>query len=146
MLKSKSALNDAQFLGGAVENAVFKHLYARLYRQPVGFSYWRGKKNLEVDLIAYVGGNHVPFEIKYRRQHTGLADLQGLLAFCQQRNCSRCYVVTRAPEDFGVLEPQNVDTKLLKIPAPLLCYWMGQAELTDAEQSLAGAEIEDYFG
>ncbi len=146
MLKSKAALNDAQFLGEAVENAVFKHLYARLYRQPVGFSYWRGKKNLEVDLVGNVGGVHVPFEIKYRHQHTGLADLQGLLSFCEQRKCPRGYVVTRALEDFGVLQPQHINTILLKIPAALLCYWTGQAELTEAEQSATAADLENYFG
>lgn len=129
MLRTKAALDDPQYLGGLVENAVFKHLYARLYRQHIGFSYWRGKKSLEVDLIANVGGVSVPFEIKYRGRHTGLSDLQGLLDFSDQRGSERGYVVTRTIDDFGILQPQNPKLKLIKIPAPLLCYWTGQAEL-----------------
>ena len=146
MLRSKSALNDPNFLGAAVENAVFKHLYARLYRQPVGFSYWKGKRDLEVDLVANVGGVNVPFEIKYRQQHTGLSDLQGLLTFCQERKCPRGYVVTKAWDDFGVLQPQDPGFQILKIPAPLLCYWTGQAELSEFEVSEAAYDNEDYFG
>ncbi len=141
MLLSKSALDDPQFLGNAVENAVFKHLYARLYRQAVGFSYWRGKRNLEVDLVGNVGGVNVPFEIKYRNQHTDLGDLAGLLTFCQERKCPRGYVITRSLNDFGVLQPKDPSFQLLKIPAPLLCYWTGRAELHES-----GAFSEDDFG
>lgn len=144
MLRSKSSLNDPQFLGVAVENAVFKHLYARLYRQPIGFSYWRGKKNLEVDLVGNVGGVNVPFEIKYRNQHTDLGDLAGLLTFCQERKCPRGYVVTRSLNDFGTLQPNDPDFQLLKIPAPLLCYWTGQAELSESGSPAVSSGA--YFG
>lgn len=133
MLQNKSILSDSNFLGPAVENAVFKHLYARLYRQSIGFSYWRNKQDQEVDVIGQVGNLTVPFEVKYRLAHTKLADLQGLLTFCQERACPRGYVVTRAIDDFSILKPRDARIKLLKIPAPLLCYWMGQAELGDSQ-------------
>lgn len=136
MLRTKAALDNPQYLGGLVENAVFKHLYDRLYRQPVGFSYWRGTKNLEVDLIANVGGKSVPFEIKYRSRHTGLSDLKDLLSFSEERGCERGYVVTRTLQDFGILHPSNPDLTLIKIPAPLLCYWTGQAEVGDSGAAL----------
>jgi hypothetical protein len=47
--------------------------------------HWRGKKDREVDLVAEVGGQIIPFEVKYRAQQTGRRDLKGLLDLCQQK-------------------------------------------------------------
>jgi uncharacterized protein len=131
MLKGKAILEDAAALGIATETAVFKHLFARYYQQNVRFSYWHGKKNLEVDLIADVGGQLTPFEVKYRSQHTGIRDLKGLLDLCSQKTIERGYVVTKSLHDFGVIPDLPITgTRILRIPAPLLCYWMGESELT----------------
>ncbi|HEY7805000.1 MAG TPA: ATP-binding protein [Orrella sp.] len=141
MLKGKSMLEDPAALGVATETAVLKHLYARYYAQSVRFSYWRGKRDHEVDLVAEVGGQIIPFEVKYRSQHTGLRELKGLLELCQQKSIGRAYVVTKSLDDFGVINrlARTADTagstatpQLMRIPAPLLCYWMGQAEQSDA--------------
>lgn len=130
MLKGKSILEDPAALGVATETAVFKHLFARYYSQNVRFTYWRGKKEHEVDLVAEVGGQLIPFEVKYRAQHTGLRDLKGLLEMCQQKSIDRGYVVTKSLDDFGVIkELPNTNTRIMRIPAPLLCYWMGESEL-----------------
>lgn len=135
MLKGKAILDDPAALGVATETAVFKHLFARYYAQNVRFSYWRGKKDREVDLVAEVGGQIIPFEVKYRAQHTGLRDLKGLLELCRQKAIDRGYVVTKALDDFGTIDLDAADlpdttTRILRIPAPLLCYWMGESELT----------------
>jgi len=38
-------------------------------------------------------------------------------------------VVTRALSDFGEMEKlPGADARTMKVPAPLLCYWIGQAE------------------
>ena len=131
MLKGKSILEDPTALGVATETAVFKHLFARYYAQNVRFTYWRGKKDREVDLVAEVGGQIIPFEVKYRAQHTGLRELKGLLELCQQKSIDRGYVVTKSLDDFGVIaDLPDTTTRILRIPAPLLCYWMGESELT----------------
>jgi hypothetical protein len=140
MLKGKSILEDAAALGVATETAVFKHLFARYYAQNVRFSYWRGKREHEVDLVAEVGGELIPFEVKYRAQHTGARELKGLMELCQAKRIARGYVVTKALDDFGSM--QGLPTSLLdvpvggpqimRIPAPLLCYWMGAIELPSA--------------
>jgi uncharacterized protein len=46
-------------------------------------------------------------------------------------------VITRQPTDFGVLRLNEggVDIELLKIPAPLACYWLGRAELKSASRT-----------
>jgi hypothetical protein len=135
MLKGKAILEDPAALGVATETAVFKHLFARYYAQNVRFTYWRGKKDREVDLVAEIGGQIIPFEVKYRAQHTGLRDLKGLIELCQQKNIDRAYVVTKSLDDFGVVaDLPDTATRILRIPAPLLCYWMGESELTLEQQ------------
>jgi hypothetical protein len=132
LLKGKALLEDADGLARAVETAFFKHVFTRYYARSVGFSYWRGKRDQEVDIIADVEGTLVPFEVKYRSpQHTGLGDLKGMVEFCAQQNVERGYVITRDLTDFRILDVERKDgkTRLLKIPAPLACYWLGQSEL-----------------
>jgi predicted AAA+ superfamily ATPase len=135
LLKGKSLLDDDAGLGRAVETAFFKHLFTRYYRGSVGFSYWRDSKRSEVDIIADLGGRLVPFEVKYRRNDTGLGDLKGIVEFCRQKKLSRGYVITREMNDFSIL-PVSADisaTRLVKIPAPLACFWLGQSELRTVE-------------
>ncbi|MFN3630226.1 MAG: ATP-binding protein [Casimicrobiaceae bacterium] len=135
MLKGKAMLEDAAALGVATETAVFKHLFARYSAQNVRFSYWRGKREHEVDLLAEADGELIPFEVKYRTQHTGARELRGLIELCRTKRIARGYVVTKALADIGPMQGllPTVDaappTRIMRIPAPLLCYWMGAAEL-----------------
>jgi predicted AAA+ superfamily ATPase len=142
LLKGKALLEDTDALGRAVETAFFKHVFTRFYAQSVGFSYWRGKQEREVDIIADLNGRLVPFEIKYRSpRHTGWGDLKGLISFCAERNVENAYVITQDATDFEVMQIENagVKTRLLKIPAPLACYWLGRSELESANDAdLAG--------
>lgn len=135
MLKGKAIIEDATALGIATETAVFKHLFARYYAQNVRFSYWRGKKDHEVDLVAEVNGDTIPFEVKYRAQHTGVRELKGLIELCTSKHISRGYVVTKSLNDLGPLTGlpaptgETPATQIMRIPAPLLCYWMGASEI-----------------
>ncbi|WP_407279282.1 ATP-binding protein [Aromatoleum evansii] len=130
MLKGKAILEDAAALGIATETAVFKHLFARYYPQNVRFSYWRGRKDQEVDLVAEVGGQLIPFEVKYRAQHTGVRELKGLVELCRQKAIDRGYVVTKSLDDFGVIrELPETEARVMRVPAALLCYWMGESEV-----------------
>lgn len=132
LLKGKSLLEDDAALGNAVEAAFFKHVYTRYYRRSIGFSYWRGRKGHEVDVIADVGaGRLTPFEVKYRATETGAGNLKGLAEFCETRKVNRAYVITKDVRDFSLLPlpSPSGDTVALKIPAPLACYWLGRSEL-----------------
>jgi predicted AAA+ superfamily ATPase len=133
LLKGKSLLEDSVLLGRAVETAFFKHVFTRYYQRSIGFWYWRGRQDQEVDLIADVEGQLVPFEVKYSRQHTGLADLKGFVQFCTQRKITRGYVITRELDDFGPLTLTGTSTqiRILKVPAPFACYWLSRSELED---------------
>lgn len=143
MLKGKGILEDPAALGVATETAVFKHLFARYYAQNVRFSYWRGKKEREVDLVAEVKGQVIPFEVKYRAQHTGLREIKGLVEFCQQKSIERGYLVTKSLSDFGIqAELPETNAQILHIPAPLLCYWMGASELSSGQMEFEAAPAQ----
>jgi len=134
LLKGKGLLEDAKMLGQAVETAFFKHVFTRYYQSSIAFSYWRGgKKDQEVDIIADIGGRLVPFEVKYRGQTVGSADLKGLIAFCAERTVTRAYVITKDAADFGVMSlAGDGEIQALKIPAHLACYWLGRSEVEAA--------------
>lgn len=130
--EGRSFLEDPTALCVATETAVFTHLFARYSPQDARFTNWRGKKDREVDLVADAGGQLVPFEVKYRARHTGLRELKDLLELCQQKAIDRGHAVTKSLDDFGVVaDLPDTSTRMLRIPAPLLCYWMGESELTN---------------
>jgi len=133
LLKGKSMLEDSEAMGAAVETAFFKHVFTRYYQQSVGFSYLRGKKEQEVDIIAECEGRLVPFEVKYRNQATGWGDLKGMVEFCRKHKVPLGYVVSKETDDFGIMERElesGTTLQLIKIPAPLACYWLGKSEIT----------------
>ena len=136
LLRGKSLLEDRTKLGAAVETAFFKHVFTRYYATSIGFSYWRGRQDYEVDVVAEVHDGIVPFEVKYTQNTVRLADLKGLGQLCEEKNVARGYVITGDMADFAVLPLANQRGKttgesqpaVLKIPAPLACYWLSQSE------------------
>lgn len=67
------------------------------------------------------GERLIPLEIKYRsKQHTTLTDLKGLVDFCANRKPERAYVITKDPDDLGIISLDKTD--VWKVPAPLACY------------------------
>ena len=131
LLKGKSVIDDADALGVMTETAVLKHLFTHYYSRSVRLTYWQDTKKQEVDLVAEVGHRIIPFEVKYRAQHTGARDLKRLLALCQQKNLAQGYVITKSIDDFGLLSSvPDKNTTIMRLPASLLCYWLGAAELS----------------
>ena len=142
LLRGKLLLEDRAKLGAAVETAFFKHVFARYYATSIGFSYWRGKQDYEVDIVADVRSGIVPFEVKYTQSAVQLEDLKGLRQLCEEKDVARAYVVTGDMADFEVLPLAGQHSKsdssshpaVLKIPAPLACYWLSQSEHGEAEK------------
>lgn len=128
LLRGPQMLENAEILGVATETAVFKHLFTHYRHQGLRFSYWRNKKDHEVDVI--VEGEPqfiIPFEVKYRRQHTGARELSELLDFCEKKALKHAYVITKSITDFGLLKGPN-QTAIMRVPAALFCYWLGAME------------------
>ena len=137
LLKGRSLIEDSAKLGAAVETAFFKHVFARYYSTSIGFTYWRGKPGYEVDIVAEVQDGLIPFEVKYTLAKVELSDLKGLRLLCEEKRIARAYVITRDMADFDILsmtgaqadKPGTEDQPaILKIPAPLACYWLSQSE------------------
>jgi predicted AAA+ superfamily ATPase len=137
LLKGQSILDDPIGLSVAAESCVLKHLFARNYPFSTKFSYWRHKENREVDLIAESNNQVIPFEVKYRSD-ISQGDFVGLKQFCSDKHVSRGYIITKFPEDIGILT--QWDTPILRIPAALLCYWIGEMELKQS-QDVASSEF-----
>lgn len=123
MLKGKGVIDDPIALGILAESAVLKHLFAYYSRKNAAFSYFHtsGKKDFEVDIIVQFDGMLLPFEVKYESQLPDLRELKGLKHFCDEKSSGKGYVVTKSLYDFGYIQ----GSKILRIPATLLCYWIG---------------------
>lgn len=128
-LKGKGILDNPIALGVATETAVFKHLFVHYYSSNVRLSYWHGVKDREVDLVAEINNQIIPFEIKYRAHNTGQRELKGLLELCKEKCIKQAYVITKSIQDFGLLDSlSNSGTQIMCLPASLLCYWTGESE------------------
>lgn len=123
MMLGAGLLEHESKLGAAVETAFFKHISTAAATRGVGFSYYRGPRGHEVDVVAEVAGRAVPFEVKHR-ERAGLGELLGLRELCRDRGLSRGYAITKNAEDFGVLEDGAL--RVLRIPAPLACYYLSR--------------------
>jgi predicted AAA+ superfamily ATPase len=132
-LQGRKLLERPDRLGKAVETAFFKHVFTLFYARAPRFSYWKGPKGEEVDLIAEVPERAVPFEVKYQDTEIGSKQLKGLRLFMEKYKVERGYVISQRPQDFGVLdltsatkgqEREKLKARVLAIPAPLACYWL----------------------
>ncbi len=124
MWKGKTLLDDPTALDVAAETAVFRHLFLR-FGSDSRFSYWRQEKNCQIDLVEQVGRAIVPVIVKYREQPANSKELRGLVDCCRQNQLARGYFVTKSCHDFGELAADHGQTlKLIRLPAPLLCYWL----------------------
>ena len=125
----KTILEDSHALGQCVETAIIGHLFAHCSSRQARFSYWRSHKEKEVDLIVEMGGTLIPFEVKYQSQHLQERDVPGLTDLCLQKpSIQQAYVLTKAPQDIGKMENASTDTRFVRIPAALFCYWLGAAD------------------
>ncbi len=129
LMKGKTILEDPLALSVCVETAVMSHLSAHSYGNHAQFSYWRNHREKEVDLIVEIGEQLIPFEIKYQSQIVQSRDIPGLIDLCNQKpNIRHGYVLTKASQDIGPVEQYT--QKLMRIPAPIFCYWLGESEIS----------------
>lgn len=124
LMKGKTILEDTVALGKCVETAVAGNLFSHCDANQVRFSYWRNSKEKEIDLIMEKEEKLIPIEVKYQSQFVQSRDLIGLYEFCKERTMVEYgYVITKNSRDIGPMQD-----KIMRIPAPLFCYWLGFAE------------------
>lgn len=128
LLRGEEILQDSTKLGSIIETTVLRHLYAYYYRDTPRIAYWRdAATGKEVDIIVKSPKYTIPVEVKYRR-NAAIEKKSGLLTFCAAEKASRAYWVTQGEQDFGVEVFPDITTRVLKIPAHIFCYLLGQAE------------------
>jgi len=129
LIKGKTILENQHALSQCVETAIIGHLWSHCRTNQAKFSYWRSPKDKEVDLVVEIDGIVVPFEVKYQTQAVQKRDVPGLFELVKQKASIKSgFVVTKAPSDLGLFEESGSDKIYIKIPAALLCYWLGESE------------------
>jgi predicted AAA+ superfamily ATPase len=128
LLKGEEVLRDADEMGRLVETAVLRHLLSRYQADTPEVSYWRdGRRGREVDFIVRTPKYTIPVEIKYRSNSPSVEG-SGLAEFCRSCKVEHAYWVTQAEQDFGLVGMEGTDTKVLRVPAHIFLYLLGQAE------------------
>jgi predicted AAA+ superfamily ATPase len=136
LLRGEEVLSDPDELGKVVESSVLRHLYAYHYLDTPQIVYWReARTNKEVDVIVKSPRYVIPVEVKYR-QAASLDSTAGLITYCAKDPKVRyAYMVTREDKDFSVLELEEAPARILRIPAHIFTYLLGQAEHSLWEQA-----------
>lgn len=130
LLKGKTILEDPKALGMSVETAIFSHLKAHSATNQARFSYWKDPKSKELDFVIEIAEKLIPLEVKYQSKTVTADDLQGLINFCRQKeSITQGYVLTKLPHDIGLLESKEGQAQIMRIPAPIFCYWLGESEI-----------------
>jgi len=128
LLRGDGILNDPNEMGTIVETTVLRHLYAYYYRDVPQVTYWRdSRKKKEVDIIVSTPSYVIPTEVKYRSD-AALTEKSGLVAFCREQDVRHAYWVTQREQDFDHRQIEGTDTCVLRIPAHIFVYLLGQAE------------------
>ena len=130
LMKGKTVMEDAYALSTCVETTIMAHLSAHSNANQARFSYWRNSKEKEVDLVIEMGGQILPFEVKYQSQPVQRDDIPGLIDLCREKPSIRHgYVLTKLPQDLGPMMQKNESTPIMRIPASIFCYWLGESEI-----------------
>ena len=128
LLRREGIFQHVTEVGWVAETAVLRHLYPCRQRAKAEVGYWReAAADREVNLVLRRDDWSLPVEIKYR-ERPRLESGGGLAAYCRARGPALAMLVTRRERDFGVERLAGASTRVLKIPAHILCYLLGRAE------------------
>ncbi len=128
LLKGEEVLSDPDEMGCIVETCVLRHLLSRYHADTPEVSHWRERRgDREVDFVVRTPKYTIPVEVKYCASARAVNG-SGLAEFCQSEKAEHAYWVTQREQDFGLVEVEGSDAKVLRIPAHIFCYLLGQAE------------------
>lgn len=129
LLRGEEILLEPEEMGKVIETSVLRHLFAYYYLDSPRVAYWREPRtDKEVDVIVQSPSYVIPVEVKYRSS-ANLSEDSGLARYCaSEPRVRQAYMVTREDRDFGVAQLERAAAKVLKVPAHIFTYLLGQAE------------------
>jgi len=128
LLRGEELLTDADEMGLVVETVVLRHLIAFHYQDSPTIGYWNdAASRKEVDIVIQSPKYTIPIEVKYR-QDSRPKSSDGMWVFCDREQVQRGFWITRADVDFDVVDAKDGSTEILRIPAHIFCYLLGQRE------------------
>jgi len=134
LLRGDAVLSSPAELGMIVETAVLRHLISYHYADTPRIGYWRDTStDREVDIIVRSPRYHIAVEAKYRSDGS-IPGNAGIHRYCEAEGVTHAYWVTQQERDFDVRRCGRSRAGVLRIPAHLFLYLLGQAE-----RHLAGA-------
>jgi predicted AAA+ superfamily ATPase len=128
LLRGEDILTRSDELGMIVETVVVRHLISYHYADNPRIGYWRDSStDKEVDIVIDSPSYRIAVEVKYRGE-ASIPKKAGIRAYCEREDVSYAYWVTQRDTDFGVQSCGGSGTQILKIPAHVFIYLLGQAE------------------
>jgi hypothetical protein len=128
LLRGEEVLSSPEELGMIVETAILRHLISYYYADNPRVGYWRDSStNKEVDIIVESPRYRIAVEAKYRADGAIPANA-GIHTYCDSESVTHAYWVTQRGQDFDVRPCGSSRTTVLRIPAHLFLYLLGQAE------------------
>jgi len=132
LLRGEDVLTRPDELGMIVETVVLRHLISYHYADNPRIGYWRDSStNKKVDIVIDSPSYRIAVEVKYRSE-VSIPKKAGIRTYCERENVSYAYWVTQRDTDFGVQFCGDSGTQILKIPAHVFIYLLGQAERNPA--------------
>ena len=129
LMRGMEVLDDPGECGLMMETAVYRHIHAAYYSETPVLGYWRDPKTgHEVDIVMGLLGKVRCIEVKYRSR-AGVDPKGGLAAFlAREPDTVSAYQITREDEDFGVTRLEGIATPIMRIPAHIFLYAVGESE------------------
>ena len=128
LLRGDEVLTRPDELSMIVETAVLRHLISYHYVDNPRIGYWRdAPSDREVDIIIESPSYRIAVEVKYRSD-ASLSARAGIHAYCNAESVSYAYWVTQRDKEFDVRTCGESETRILRIPAHIFMYLLGQAE------------------
>lgn len=137
VLMLDNVLADPEEMGIMVETSVYKHLVAFYYRSNTKVGYFRrtGGNEKEIDVVVELPQGKVLTEVKYRENpQVKVTDAISEIS-TKAQDILAAIVVTKKPEDFGVIHQSRVNP-ILRIPAHAFLYLLGHAEKVGYHKTL----------
>jgi len=135
LLRGEDVFTRREELGMIAETAVLRHLISYHYADNPTVGYWRDTPSgREVDIVIESPSYRIAVEVKYRVD-ARLGPRAGIHVYCDAESVDYAYWVTQSERDFGVSTCGESRTQILRIPAHLFTYLLGQAERQLAQDS-----------